>query len=254
MTRYAYAGDRQVAVDCLAFLTRSGARPDALMVSAADRATHSEALRELAGLEEDRVLVGSQFREPKGIDLLKSLDLDYIIGVHFPYIVPDAVLEVPRIGVVNLHPALLPFNRGWHTPSWAILDGTPIGATLHFMDSGIDTGDIVAQTPVEVRPEDTAHSLYRRLLEAEVELFEEAWPLLDSGDPPRRAQSLGEGTSHSRSDLADEAIRRLDLEASTPVGEVIRTIRALTTNDISEAAYFEVDGHRYRVQVSIIPE
>jgi methionyl-tRNA formyltransferase len=254
MTRFAYAGDRQIAVDCLAFLLNSGARPEALLVSSPDRATHDKELRNLAGVEPGRVLVGTRFRDPEGIELLRSLDLDYIVGVHFPYFVPDAVLEIPRIGVVNLHPAFLPFNRGWHTPSWAILDQTATGATLHFMDNGLDTGDIVAQTQVEIRPEDTADTLYQRLLEAEARLFEEAWPLLESGHPPRLAQLPEAGTSHSRKDLGDEMTRRLDLERSIRVEELIRRLRALTTNDVAEAAYFEVDGRRYRVQITITPE
>lgn len=254
MTRLAFAGDRQSAVTCLSILIEAGAAPNALLVSGSDRATHDDVLRELSGVPADRVLVGREFREPAGIDLLRSLDLDYIIGVHFPYIVPDEVLEIPRIGVLNLHPALLPYNRGWHTPSWAILDGTPIGATLHFMDSGLDTGDIVAQTELDIRPEDTAHTLYGRLIQLEVELFREAWPLLASGSPPRQSQSSDEGSSHSRADLASESIRRLDLELSTPMGETLRTLRALTTNDRKEAAYFEIDGRRYTVQVTITPE
>ncbi|MEX1124457.1 MAG: formyltransferase family protein, partial [Acidimicrobiia bacterium] len=202
----------------------------------------------------DRVLVGGQFRESGGIDLLRSLDLDYIVGVHFPYIVPETVLEIPRVGVINLHPALLPHNRGWHTPSWGILDETPIGATLHFMDSGLDTGDIVAQAGLEIRPEDTAHTLYGRLLELEVELFRSAWPMLASGDPPRQTQSPEEGSNHNRADLASDSIRRLDLKATAPVKDILRRLRALTTNHVEEAAYFEMNGRRYRVQVSITPE
>jgi len=254
LTRIAFAGDRQSAVKCLTILLEADARPEALLVSGPDRATHDHVLREMSGLPPDRVLVGRQLREPDGRELLRSLDLDYIIGVHFPYIVPDEVLAIPRIGVLNLHPALLPYNRGWHTPSWAILDGTPIGATLHFMDSGLDTGDIVAQIELDVRPEDTAHTLYGRLVELEVELFRQAWPLLASGSPPRLPQSAGEGSSHSRADLASDSIRRLDLDEMTPVSEVLRTIRALTTNNEGEAAYFEVDGRRYRVQISITPD
>jgi methionyl-tRNA formyltransferase len=252
MTRFAYAGDRQVAVECLSHLTASGATPEALIVSSPNRATHADAVRDLAGLDSGHVLVGSQFREPEGVELLRSLELDYIVGVHFPYIVPDTVLEIPRIGVVNLHPALLPYNRGWHTPSWAILDQTPAGATVHFMDSGIDTGDIVAQVEVEVHPDDTALTLYGRILEAEVGLFEETWPLLASGDPPRREQVPAKGTSHTRSDLAET--QRLDPGASMPVSDLIRTLRALTTSDIGEAAYYDIEGRRYRVQVTITPE
>jgi methionyl-tRNA formyltransferase len=254
MTRIAFAGDRQSGVDCLAIILEAGVEPLALMVSAPDRATHAHVLQEMTGLDSEMVFVGKQFRETTTIERLRALDLDYIVGIHFPYIVPDSVLEIPRLGVLNLHPALLPHNRGWHTPSWAILDGTPIGATLHFMDSGLDTGDIVAQEALEIRPEDTAHTLYGRLLKLEVDLFRRAWPLLATGNPPRRAQAPDEGTSHVRSDLASDSVRRLDVEEPTPVGNILRRLRALTTNDVDEAAYFEVDGRRYRVQVTITPE
>jgi methionyl-tRNA formyltransferase len=254
MTRIAFAGDREPAVDCLAILLEASVKPEVLMISGPDRATHAESLLEMSGLTPDRVLVGPQFREQSALELLRSLDLDYVVGVHFPYIIPDAVLDIPRIGVLNLHPALLPYNRGWHTPSWAILDETPIGVTLHFMDSGIDTGDIVAQVELEIRPEDTAHTLYLRLLELEVELFKDAWPLLASGSPPRKPQSRDEGTNHVRGDLGADSVRRLDLEASLPVKDLLRTLRALTTNDVDEAAYFEQAGRRYLVQITITPE
>jgi len=248
--RLAFAGNRRVATSCLEHLIGAGIKPEALMITSGNEAE----LQNLAGLPPERVLVGSEFREDRGIDLLSSLDLDYILGVHFPYIVPDSVLRIPKIGVLNLHPALLPYNRGWHTPSWSILEGTPIGATLHFMDSGVDTGDIVAQAELEIRPEDTAHSLYARLLDLEVELFRSAWSLLASGNPPRRSQSPDEGTGHNRADLQTESVRRLDLDASAPIRDVVTTLRALTTNDPGEAAYFEEDGRRYLVQITIIPD
>ena len=254
MTRLAFAGDRQVAVECLAVLLDVGVHPEAIMISSPDRATHADILVKMSGLDSDRVLIGTEFRQAPGIALLRSLDLAYVVGVHFPYIVPEEVLEIPQVGVLNLHPSLLPYNRGWHTPSWAILDGTPAGATLHFMARGVDTGDIVAQIELEVRPEDTAHTLYSRLLDLEVKLFRDAWPLLASGRPPRIPQSPDSGTSHNRSDLSSDSVRRLDLESMVPVKDVLRTIRALTTNDVEEAAYFETGGRRYRVQVTIVPD
>jgi methionyl-tRNA formyltransferase len=254
MTRFAFAGDRQIAVNCLRFLTEQGAHPELLMIPSPERASHADELVALSGLDPSLVLTGRAFREQQGIDLLASLDLDYIIGIHFPYIVPESVLDLPRIGVVNLHPALLPYNRGWHTASWSILDETPIGATLHFMDAGLDTGDIVIQAGLEVGPDDTAHTLVSRLHDLELAVFEEGWPLLAGGSPPRLPQRPGEGTGHSRADLGDDSIRRLDLDSTLPVGEVISRLRALTTNDLAEAAYFEVDGRRYRLQVSITPD
>ncbi len=254
MTRIAFAGDRRVAVDCLGFLIDEGVEIAALLVASDGKTTHASLLEELSQLEEDRILVGTRFRDPDAVEMLRSLDLDYIIGIHFPYIVPDEVLEIPRVGAVNLHPALLPYNRGWHTASWALLDGTPAGVTLHFMDSGLDTGDVISQAEMEVRPEDTAHSLYSRLLDLEIELFRESWPLLASGDPPRQKQPSSGGTNHNRAELGTDRIRRLDFGATETVADTLRRLRALTTSNSAEAAYFEQDGRKYRVQLIITPE
>jgi methionyl-tRNA formyltransferase len=249
VTRIAFAGNRTVAAKCLNYLLETGVEPLALLVPPGDHAQH---LRDLLDLPDDRVVVGRQFRDLAALEMLRELDLDYIIGIHFPYIVPDDVLGIPRIGVTNLHPSLLPFNRGWHTPTWALLDGTPAGVTLHFMDSGLDTGDIIAQAELEIRPDDTAHTLYSRLLDLEVDLFRESWPLLASGEPPRRRQSPDEGSGHNRADLA--AVRHLDLESVERVADTVLRLRALTTSNPEEAAYFELGGKRYRVQVTITPD
>jgi methionyl-tRNA formyltransferase len=158
------------------------------------------------------------------------------------------------MGWLNLHPAFLPYNRGWHTPSWAILDGTSAGATLHFMDTGVDTGDIVARSEVRVHPEDTANSLYRRLKQEEVRLFKNEWPRIFNETFVRIPQKPNEGTLHRRSDLFEPEVQRLDLDVSQPVGETLRQLRALTTSEHSEASYFESDGRRFRVQLNILPD
>lgn len=250
--RIAFAGDRDISVWVLEFLLLEGVRPEALLVSAPERASHNDRLKELCPfLPAEHILTGKAFRMAEGLDLLSSLNLDYIIGIHFPYIVPEVVLNIPRIGVLNLHPAYLPFNRGWHTPSWAILEGTPIGATLHFMDAGVDTGDIIHQKKVVVSPADTAHTLYQKLKACEFETFCEAWPSIADGIYERKSQDGLVGTEHKRSELFVKEIQEFSLDATLQAGQLIRRLRALTTNDVAEAAYFCEDGKRYRVQVSI---
>jgi methionyl-tRNA formyltransferase len=250
--RIAFAGDRDISVWVLEFLLSEGLQPEALLVSAPERASHADSLKKLcAFLPAERILTGKAFRTSGSLDLLSSLNLDFIIGIHFPYIVPEEVLAIPKIGVLNLHPAYLPFNRGWHTPSWAILDGTPIGATLHFMDMGVDTGDIIYQKEVVVSPADTAHTLYQKLKACEFETFCEAWPSIADGTYERKSQDGLVGTEHKRSELFTQEIQELSLDDTIPVGQLIRRLRALTTSDVSEAVYFSENGKRYRVQVSI---
>lgn len=253
--RLAFAGDRQIAVRVLQFLGEQGVEPLALLVPDGDRASHAQALRDLCpSLPEAHVLYGTNFRSAEGVALLSSLRLDFIVGVHFPYVVPAPVLRVCRRGFLNLHPAYLPYNRGWHTPSWSILDGGPAGATVHLMDTGIDTGDVIHQKQLTVSPADTAHALYQRLMDLEFSVFVEAWPDIAADRIVRRPQNPQSGSQHQKADLLTDAVRKINLKEQTTAEALLRRLRALTTNKPEEAAWFESGGQRYRVRVEIEEE
>ena len=247
--RYAFAGDRDISVAVLNLLLQAGHKPLALMVSERSKATHAEELIQLSELGDEFIFHGNQFKEAANIEQLKALQLDYIIGIHFPYLVPKAALDIPKVGFLNLHPAYLPYNKGWHTPSWAIMDGTPYGATLHLMTQELDGGDVIAQKQYPVSYADTADSLYKKVKQCEVELFSEALPSLVSLVPPVTAQ-IGTGTSHVKKDLA--SIQEINLDEPILQKQLINKLRALTTNNVQEAAYFVHDSKKYAVQVTII--
>lgn len=245
--RIAFAANRKIGADALRVLLERGIEPVALIVPKGKNVDPAvgEMLRTIPHVP---AIHGKVFREADGIGRLESLDIDYFLSIHFPYIIPRSVLDVPRIGSLNLHPAYLPYNRGWHTPSWAILDQTPYGATLHWVDEGLDTGDIAVQREVEITPSDTADTLYARVLATELEVLREAIPMLKARALPRIPQQ-GKGTQHIKADLT--RVRRLNLDERMTVREVLQRIRALTTNRGDEAAWFEIDGDRYLVQLSI---
>jgi methionyl-tRNA formyltransferase len=253
--RFAFAGDRDISVKILRFLQKNNYKPEALLLSGPKRASHAHQLKEMCPyIEQDMVFEGNECKSRNSIFKLSQLDLDYIIGIHFPYIIPSEMLKIPKIGFLNLHPAYLPYNRGWHTPSWAIMDNTPVGATLHFMSEELDSGDIIAQSQVEIRPDDTAHTLYKKLKKSEYNLFKKCWPELVTKRFIRKVQDLHKGTSHNKQDLLKDKVQRIDLFGETTPEQLIRKLRALTTNDIREAAYFMKDGKRYRIQVKIQKE
>jgi methionyl-tRNA formyltransferase len=250
--RVALAGDRDVAVRVLEFMIDQGVPPVALVVH--EHGSHTGELIEKSGLDKGRILRGTAFKEPDGLRLLRSLDLDYFVSVHLHAIVSREVLELPRIAALNLHPALLPFNRGWHTPSWAILDRTPFGATLHVMEEDVDVGDIVHQRELPISPADTAHSLYKRVKELEVQVFREAWPWILSSRLPRRPQDLGAGTAHRRQDLFAPTVQEIDPGEAVEASQLLDRLRALTTDRLDEAAYLVVNGRRYRFQLRVVAE
>ena len=250
--KYVFAGDRDVSVHVLRFMINEGYPPEALMVSENNKASHAKELIELSRLPEDKILQGKDFASEGGLRLLQNLSPDYIIGIHFPYLISGEVLNIPKVGFLNLHPAYLPYNCGWHTPSWAIIDETPIGATLHFMVEQLDAGDIIYQCQLYPTPADTANTLYQKLKKLEFEIFKKAWPQLVTLNPERSKQDLEAGTSHKRKDLFQPLTQELHLQESYELDSLMRKLRGLTTNDLSEAAYFLKDGKKYQVQVQII--
>src|SRR5215208_6009965 len=194
--KFAFAGDRDVAVDVLTALIDGGDIPAALLLSDQDRASHDAALIavcERAGISPP-VIRGHQLGSATAVEFLRGLGLDYIVCVHFPYILRRPVLDAAKAGVLNLHPSYLPYNRGWHTPTWAILDGTPAGASLHYVDESLDTGDLVCQKQAEIDPSDTAHTLYAKLKLLEVQVFKEGWQRIKEGGAKGSPQAAGQAT------------------------------------------------------------
>lgn len=247
MMRLVYAANRAIGVHALALLQRAGIEPVALLVPDGAGASRIADMR--AALDSAiPIIEGTSFKSPTGLARLATLSPDYILSVHYPYLFPQSVITISKIGVLNLHPAFLPFNRGWHTPSWAIIDQTPIGATLHWVDENVDAGDIALQRLIDIRPSDTADSLYQRLLQSELDLLEMAIPLLKTNQLPRQPQQPG-GSAHRKMDLA--AIQQIDLMKSVRADDLLNLLRGLTTNNPEEAAYFVKDGRRYRIRVDI---
>lgn len=247
--KYGFAGDRLISVNILRFLIREGYKPSFLIVNKTEGSSHRDELISLSGLESIDIYDINFLN--KNHSLLVDYDTDYIFGIHFPYIISEQLLSIPKVGFLNLHPAYLPYNKGWHTPSWAIIDKTKYGATLHFMSKDLDAGDIVAQKEIEVKPDLTANELYKGVLETEEQLFKEYFSSLLTLKPNRVKQSEN-GTSYSKKDLAK--IQKIDLDNKILPIELIDKLRALTTNNIDEAAYFIVDGKKYKIQVNIVPD
>jgi methionyl-tRNA formyltransferase len=89
-------------------------------------------------------------RAPEARELLASLLPDVACVACWPRRIPQALLALPPLGFLNLHPSLLPAYRGPEPLFWIFHDGAQAGITLHFMDAMLDTGDLVAQMAVEL--------------------------------------------------------------------------------------------------------
>src|ERR1700681_4516807 len=125
----------------------------------------------------DRIKTNDEFRAQ-----LTALKPDAIIVVGYGRIIPQWMLDLPRLGNINLHASLLPKYRGAAPIQWAIANGeTVTGVTTMRIDSGLDTGDILLQREFPIRPEDTAETLGPKLASIGAELMVETLRGLETG-------------------------------------------------------------------------
>lgn len=200
-----------------------------------------------AGLDESRIFDGSLLRTPGMVGKIKSLAPDIGISLYFGYILRRDILELLPSGCVNVHPAFLPYNRGACPNIWSIVDNTPAGVTLHYIDEGVDTGDIITQRQVRIEPTDTGESLYKRLEQSCVDLFKESWISIRNGTAPRNQQPPG-GTLHRVRDV--DKIDEIDLDCSYTARDLINILRARTFPPY-KSAYFKSGNSKIFIQVQL---
>ena len=253
--RIVFFGNNRVGLETLRYLTERGDEIVGLVVHAPDRSWSRDEIVSVAGLPADQVWDAKALQEPGVAEAIGGLNAEIGVSAFFGHILRSDILELFPAGMINLHPAYLPYNRGAFTNVWSIVDGTPAGVTLHYIDTGVDTGDVIARIRVRVSPTDTGGSLYGKLENTCIELFKEAWPQVATGDVVRIAQSgptfEGEGTSHRMKDV--DAIDEIDLDASYKARDLINILRARTFPPHS-GAYFTENDTRVYLRLQLLTE
>ncbi|MFZ0629758.1 MAG: methionyl-tRNA formyltransferase [Acidobacteriaceae bacterium] len=126
---------------------------------------------------------------------LEAIRPDAILVVAYGRIIPKWMLEMPRLGNLNLHASLLPKYRGAAPIQWAIANGEPAtGATTMRLDEGLDTGDILLQREMTVPPDITAVDVFPLLAEMGADLMMETLRELDAGTITPRTQDHAKAT------------------------------------------------------------
>jgi methionyl-tRNA formyltransferase len=181
------------------------------------------------------------------VSRLGQQSIDLGILAWWPHIVKRGLLETARLGFLNFHPSLLPHARGKDPNFWSLVERRPFGATIHWVDEGVDTGPIAFQTEIPVGWEDNGQSLNERSRTAIVELFERNLPRILAGDIPRMTQPEA-GSAHRRREL--DPASRIDLDAEYRAEDLLNRLRARTFPP-HPACWFESGGERYEVRVEI---
>jgi len=146
-------------------------------------------VREVAHTYGFPVATCSDQNSPRAIAQLEQWSPDLAIFTGGD-ILRDEVLKVPRLGILNAHLALLPEVRGMSSPEWSLLCGVPLGITIHFMDSGLDTGPILLRREFAGADGcDSPADLRNKMIAEGIELIAEAVAGLDRGTIPAVPQT-----------------------------------------------------------------
>lgn len=174
--------------------------------------------------------------------------VDLGILAWWPKIIRNPLVNFPKHGFINTHPSLLPHNRGKHYNFWALVEQAPFGVTLHRVDEGVDTGEIVAQREIAYDWRDTGGSLYAKAQEAMVELFCSIYPELREGDFKSTAQNSVLASFHHSSEI--ESASLIDLDRRYSGREILNLLRARTFAGYP-GCRFEDRGDHFEVSIDI---
>lgn len=143
-----------------------------------------------------RLFQPKQWQAPEVYDEYAKLKPDLNVMAYVTSILPDFILNYPKLGTIQYHPSLLPKHRGGSAINWAIINGeTKTGITIFWPDKGIDTGPILLQKEVEISPDDTVGTLYfNKLFPLGIEAIVESIELIKRGIAPRIPQDESQAT------------------------------------------------------------
>jgi methionyl-tRNA formyltransferase len=183
-------------------------------------------------------------------NIAEQLDSGVDLGVlaWWPKILKSDLLDLPKLGFVNTHPSLLPHNRGKNYNFWALVEQSPFGVTIHRADSGVDSGDIVAQESITYDWCDTGKTLYKKAQLAMLNLFRKTYPSLRIGRFNSTPQDTQAGSFHYASEL--EFASKIILDKQYRARDLLNLLRARTF-DGHPSCWFEEDGIRYEISVKI---
>lgn len=122
-------------------------------------------------------------------------DIDFIISFGYRHIIKPEVIKLFLNKIVNLHISYLPYNRGADPNLWSFLEKTPAGVTIHYIDEGIDTGDILCQKMINFSNNETLVTSYNILTNEIEKLFYENWEEIKHWRLKGKKQD-GHGTFH----------------------------------------------------------
>lgn len=164
-----------------------------------------------------------KLRTSDTVDDIRALQPDLIVTAAYGQILPKAVLDIPRLGCINVHGSLLPKYRGGAPIQRSIMNGeTVTGVTIMYMAEGMDTGDMISRVEVPIGEDDNAGTMFAKLSEAGADLLRRTLPDIIAGRVEAVPQPHDEATYAPNLKREDERI-----DWTRPAEQIANQVRGL---------------------------
>lgn len=202
-------------------------------------------IKELAVARGVEVFQPPKVRANEAVAHIAALEPDLLVVMAYGQILPQSLLDVPRLGALNLHASLLPRHRGAAPVHAAILAGDRAsGITSMWMDAGLDTGDMLLRREIAIAPDETAGSLHDRLAALAPEVLRESVRLICEGTAPRIQQ---DESLASYAPKLDRGSGRIDWSRSAE--EIALRVRAMHPWPGSQADLILAGGQKLTAKI-----
>lgn len=242
-------GNNRVCAELVDFLrSKNGIEIAGVCLHQQKRQKYAEAIRDSLD-PKTRVFEWDPADSSNLLDFLHRHECDIGLSFYFGYILPKDIIDSFSKGIINVHPAYLPFNRGSASNVFSFLDDTPAGVTIHYIDEGVDTGEIVAKELVHKQSIDTGETLYVKLEEKAIEMFKLLYPKVLDDSIPTLPRSSEVGTYHAHREL--EVIDLIELDRLYSARDLINLLRARTFPPHESAYFYDEEGKKVYVRVCL---
>jgi methionyl-tRNA formyltransferase len=232
------------------YLISRGESIDFLILDSRDIGGHNNRIEQAfrSSSSAGTLATNAALQEEEFLDRLSEANPRLGILAWWPRILKGRILTIPSLGWLNFHPSYLPYNRGKHPNFWCLVDQTPCGVSLHYIDESIDAGEIVARQSIPVSWEDTGETIYRRSRDTIVELFKRHYDDIVADRLPRLKVAASEGTLHPARDIAEAS--RIELDKTYTARQLLNIIRARMFPP-HPTAFFHEGDKRFSVEIVI---
>lgn len=190
--KYGFVTCVQLGLSCIEAIYELGGHLDLVITLTDEQAVKKSGriyLDKFCSYHGIELLKARNVNDDEVVKAIKSYELDWLFIIGWSQIANEAVLKAPKLGVLGMHPTLLPIGRGRAAIPWAILMGLEeTGVTMFKLNSGVDTGDIVEQMSISMTSSITATELYLKINQTHVSLMKIVFPKLESGTMTFRVQ------------------------------------------------------------------